>query len=151
MPKFSFRFESVLKIRKSREDECLRALGAAQRTYQATLARKAALLADLAASLDRREKLGSEPVTVVAFQLEQSFIVGTKARVVQNDQAIFRASKQVEKALRAYLHARRQTKMLETLKEKDRLSWRKAQAKIERVAQDDLSIMRFRMKEEDVA
>jgi flagellar protein FliJ len=149
MPKFRFRLESVLKIRKSREDECLRALGAAQHAYQATLARKAALLADLGAALDRRERLGRTPVGIDAFKLEQSFIEGTKQRVAQNEQAIFRASKQVEKALRAYLTARRQTKMLETLKEKDRLEFRKEQSRIERVRQDDLTIMRHRLKDKE--
>src|SRR4051812_31232904 len=112
MPKFRFRLESVLKIRKSREEEVLRALGAAQRAYQAELARKSSLLDELENALERRENLGARAVTIIAFQIEQSFIVGTKQRLIQCDQAILRASKQVEKALRAYLVARKQSRML---------------------------------------
>src|SRR5262245_46098109 len=128
MRKFRFRFETVLKARKTKEEDALRALGAAQRAYQEELSRKAALLKRLEESLIRRERLGIEPVGAVDFQLEQDFIVGTKQRLIKQDQAIFRASKAVEKALRAFLHARRQTTMMETLREKDFADWRKQRA-----------------------
>jgi flagellar export protein FliJ len=132
----------------AREEEALRALGAAQRAYQQELAHKARLLQQLEDSLIRRESLGIEPVGPVAFQLEQDFIVGTKQRLIKADQAILRASKAVEKALRAYLAARRQTKMMDTLREKDFVEWRKAAAKREQLEMDDLSIMRARFREE---
>ena len=148
MPKFRFRLESVLKLRKTREDEAMRALGAAQRAYQACLARKAELLSELEASLLRRERLGERSIGIDVFHLEQNFINGTKQRITQSDHMIFRAGKMVEKALRAYLNARKQSRMLETLKDKDYAAYRKAQAKIEARWLDDLTIMRHRMKEE---
>src|SRR5579885_2601728 len=103
MPKFRFRLENILKLRKSREDEALRALGSAQRAYQDCVSAKVALLGELEAALRRRESLGSTAVTIDAFKLEQSFIDGTKQRITRADHAILRASKAVEKALRAYL------------------------------------------------
>jgi flagellar FliJ protein len=148
MPKFRFRLESVLKLRKTREEESLRALGSAQRAYQACLALKGSLLSQLEAALVRREKLGERAISVEAFQLEQSYIDGTKQRIIRADHQIFRASKQVEKALRAYLNARKQSRMLETLKEKDYAAFRKEQAKLEARWMDDLTVMRFRMQEE---
>src|SRR4051812_45012657 len=119
MAKFIFRFETVLKVRKSREDETMRALGVAQRAHQANLSRKGELFAELERSLIRRENLAERPTSIEAFLLEQSHIDGTKQRIVQCEQAIMRSNKAVEKALRAFIAARKQTRMMETLKEKD--------------------------------
>jgi flagellar export protein FliJ len=148
MPKFRFRLENILKLRKAREDEALRALGAAQRAYQECLSRKAGLLNELEQALLRRERLGERAVGIDAFQLEQSFIEGTKQWITRADHAIMRASKLVAKALRAYLDARKQLRMLETLKEKDQAAFRKEQAKLEAKRLDDFTVMRHRLKEE---
>jgi flagellar FliJ protein len=151
MPKFRFRLDSILKLRKSREDEALRALGAAQRAFQECVAAKAKLLGELEQSLLRREALGARATSIDAFKLEQSFIDGTKQRIARSDHAILRAGKQVEKALRAYLTARKQSRMLETLREKDYQEFRKAMAKREARRQDDFTVMRYRLKLEESA
>lgn len=148
MKRFEFKFETVLRARKTREEDALRALGAAQRAYQAELSRKAELLSELEEALKRRECLGIEPVGPVAFRLENDFIAGTKQRITRQEQAIFRASKGVEKALRAYLFARKQTRMIEVLREKAYAEYRKARAKHEQKQLDDLSVMRSRFREE---
>jgi flagellar export protein FliJ len=142
MKKFRFKFESVLKIRQTREEEVLRALGAAQRSYQEELSEKSKILSELDEAFKRREKLGSEAVTINAFQIEQNYITGTKQRIIRQDQAIVRASRSVEKALRAYLFARRQTRMIEILREKDFVEFKKAVAKKEQKELDELSAMR---------
>jgi len=151
MPKFRFRLDSILKLRKSREDEALRALGAAQRAYQACVGAKAKLLGELEEALLRREALGARPTGIDAFKLEQHFIDGTKQRIARADHAILRAGKQVEKALRAYLAARKQSRMLETLREKDYREFRKQLAKREARAQDDFTVMRYRLNAEESA
>ncbi len=147
MARFRFKLEPVLKHRKTREDEALRALGAAQRAYQLEVLKKARLRDDLARSLERREQIGREPALSIAFQLENDFIAGTKQRLVRADQAIFRASKNVEKALRAYLKSKRETRAMELLREKAFAEFRKEQNKREQREQDDLSLMRLRLKE----
>jgi flagellar export protein FliJ len=147
MKKFRFQFDAVLKVRKGRENDALAALGAAQRTYQLELARKQELQDRLSGSLARREGLGSEATTVLAFQLEQAFINGTKQRIIQSDQAILRASRGVERALRAYLAARRQTRMIEMLEEKAFAEYRKEASRKERRDLDELMVMRARLAE----
>jgi flagellar FliJ protein len=147
MRKFRFKFEPILKQRKSREEDARAALARAQRTYQAELDRKAKLRADLDGSLLRRERLGSSPIDIVPFKVEDDFIVGTKQRILQQEQAIFRASKAVEKTLRAYLFARRQTRTIEVLREKAYADFRREVIKKEQREMDDLSIMRARMAE----
>ena len=131
----------------------LRALGAAQRSYQEELEEKKQILAQLDLALKRREKLGVEATGIHAFQIEQNFITGTKQRIIRQDQAIVRASRTVEKTLRAYLAARRQTRTIEILREKDFAEFKKAVAKKEQKELDDLSGMRQTLKQqqEDVA
>lgn len=144
MAKFRFKFSSVLKVRKSREDSALAALGVAQRAYQAEIAKKSALLSSLSDALARRELLGSKPTDIMAFKVEQDFITGTKARIVRADQAILRATRGVEKALRSYLQAKRQTRMIEALYEKEHAEWRKEQSKRQQKQLDDMVSMRAR-------
>ena len=145
MKKFRFQFETVLRLRKNRENDALRALAVAQRAYQADLERKAALVSELKAALLRRENLGTEAIGIDAFQIEENFIVGTKQRIIRQDQALVRASRAVEKNLRAYLHARRQTHTIELLREKQYLAFKKAVAKKEQKDLDELTVMRARL------
>ena len=147
MRKFQFRFETIERVRKTRENEALRVLGDAQAAHRIAVAQKSQLQNDLAFSLERREKLGSEPITALPFQLETEYIAGTKQRILQADQGIFRAMKGVEKALRAYLYARKQTRMIEILREKDFVEFKKARIKYENNALSDLYVMRARLAE----
>jgi flagellar export protein FliJ len=146
MRKFRFQFEAVEKVRKSREDEALRGLATAQRAHRAALDHRQRLIDDMSASLARREALGHEPVPSTAFQLESEFIAGSKIRIAQAGQAVLRAQRAVEKALRAYLQARRQTKMIETLREKAHSEFRAAARKREARELDELYVMRARIK-----
>jgi flagellar export protein FliJ len=153
MKRFKFQFAAVLKIRKTREEESLRVLAQTQRQHQQELQRKSKLVSELNDALIRRESLGIEAIGIDAFQLEESFIVGTKQRIVQQDQALVRASRNVEKALRVYLTARRQTRAIEILREKQFLEFKKSLAKQEQKDLDDLSVMRARLRnvEEETA
>lgn len=156
MKRFKFRFQAVEKVRKTREDEQLRLLGVAQRAHSQAVFRKNSLLAELEGALERREKLGSEAVPVSAFMIENDFIVGTKQRVIQADQAILRATRGVEKALRAYLAARKQTRMIEILREKEFAEYKKEMGKRADRELNELYVMRQRLdrpldREGDVA
>lgn len=149
MAKFRFRFATVLDVRKTREQDALSALGAAQRNYQQALAHKQSLQMELQDSLLRREKLGMDPTPALSFQIEQNFIIGTKQRIIQADQSIVRASRGAEKALRNYLAARKQTRMIETLEEKDRREFKVEQARKEQKRLDEIVVLRARLKERE--
>lgn len=151
MKRFKFRFAAILKLRKSREEDALRALGAAQTAYQAEVQKKSELISAQNAALLRREMLGSEPTKILAFQIEADFISGNKQRIVSADRDIHRASRRVEKALRAYLFARRQTKMMELIYDKENVEFRRQQAKREQRFLDDLVVMRERLKEKEAS
>jgi flagellar export protein FliJ len=145
MRKFRFKFDTLLKQRKSREETAMRQLAEAQRVYQLGLATKAELQKDLEKSLVRREMLGQSPVSITEFLMEQDYIVGTKQRIIQAQQGIVRATRGVEKALRTYLDCRRQTKMMETLYEKHYEEFKREIAKKEAKRIEDFAVMRSRL------
>ena len=116
--KFRFRLEAVEKVRRAKEQEALRGLAAAQSKYQEALKHKQWLMEETEDALKRREMLAGTAQPVLAYQLENEFINGNKVRIVQADQAIFRARKFVEKALREVIVAKRAVKAIENLREK---------------------------------
>jgi flagellar export protein FliJ len=142
MKRFIFQFASILKLRKLREDEAMRALGAAQRAHTAVIAEKTELLAKLEEALVRREGLGAVSASKCDFQLEQDFINGQKSRVVRQDQLIIRAQRSVEKAFRTSLGARRQTEMMERLRERHYGEFRVTRARKEQKELEDVVMMR---------
>jgi flagellar export protein FliJ len=148
MRKFRFKFEALERVRKAREDDCLHALSQAQSAFRDAVERKNDRVRELEEALIRRERLGSEPVSVNAFVLEEDFIVGTRQRIVQSEQAILRAKRGVEKALRAYLEARRQCRMIEVLREKASAEFKKERSKQEQKQLDDIYVMRSRLMRE---
>lgn len=131
--KFRFRLEAVEKVRRAKEQEALRALAHAQAKFQEALRAKQALIDETNLALRRRDALAATPRTILAYQLENEFIVGNKQRMVQADQAIFRARKFVEKALRDVIVAKRALRAIEMLREKAfeefKLEVRKAEQK----------------------
>ncbi len=148
MKKFRFRFSAVERVRKIREDEALRALGVAQRNLAAAEARKTGLQGELVSARARFENMGRDSgVPASFFAIENDLIVGHRARLVQQEQAISRARRGVEKALRAYILARRHTRIIERLKERDLEEFKRERGKREQKVIDDQVSMRFGLTE----
>lgn len=116
--KFRFRLETVENVRRAKEQDMLRALADAQSKYQEALRAKQTLMEETDAALVRRQALAEIAQPVLSYQLENEYIAGNKQRMIQSDQAIFRARKFVEKALREVLAAKRALKAIEMLREK---------------------------------
>lgn len=142
MQRFRFKFEAVDRVRKTAQDSALRALAEAQRRLQSCQQHKLDLLRQLEESRVRREQLGSGEVALPFVQTETDFIIGTKQRIIQADQAIFRATKVVQKAMRGYLQARRAKRSIELLREKAQQEHRKEVQRHEQKVLDDLYTMR---------
>lgn len=146
--KFRFKLESVEKVRRSKEQEFMRALAVAQSRYHQALNFKMQLLSSLEKSLIRREELANSAQSILAYQVENEFISGTKQRIMQADQFILKAKKNVEKALKEYLAARRQTRAIEVLREKAFEEFKIESRKREQKELDDLYVMRSRFSKE---
>jgi flagellar export protein FliJ len=142
--KFRFRLEAVERVRRAKEQEMLRALAYAQTKYRETLLAKQALMEETNVALARRQSLAEKSQTIVAYQLETEFIVGNKQRMIQSDQAIFRARKFVEKALREMLVAKRALRAIEMLREKAYAEFKIEMRKKEQKELEDLYTSRSR-------
>lgn len=148
--KFRFRLAAVERVRSAKEQECLRALATAQAKYQDALAARQALYDDTNAALLRRDALASTAQPVLAYQLETEFIVGNKQRMVASDQALFRARKFVDKALKEVLLAKRAVKAIDTLREKDFNEFKIAVRKQEQKDMEEIYVSRStRIAEEE--
>jgi len=146
MKKFHFKYETVDKVRKGREKEAMRLLGLAQRILEDAKNRKLALEEDLRQSYARRQEFCEKADTVSPLQMEDDFIEGTKIRITQAGQAIQRASRGVEKVMKIYLHARKQVKVMDILREKHFAEYKKDVSKREQRSLDDLYVMRDRLR-----
>lgn len=147
--KFRFRLEAVEKVRRAKEQDALRGLALAQIKYQETLSHKQWLMEETESALKRREMLATIAQPVLAYQLENEFITGNKVRIVQADQAIFRARKFVEKALKEVLLAKRAVKALENLREKAYAEFKIEVRKKEQKDLEELYVSRQRLFTED--
>lgn len=147
--KFRFRLEAVEKVRRAKEQDALRGLALAQIKYQETLSHKQWLMEETESALKRREMLATTAQPVLAYQLENEFITGNKVRIVQADQAIFRARKFVEKALKEVLLAKRAVKALENLREKAYAEFKIEVRKKEQKDLEELYVSRQRLFTED--
>ncbi len=142
MKKFRFNLEPVERVRKMKERDALRRLSESQRGFVAAVAAKEEIKKTREEALIRREELGKVAIGIHAFVTETHFITGLKQRMIQADQAIVRAQRQVEKSLRSYLHARRDLQAIEKLREKAYENFKMELRKAEAREMDDQQIMR---------
>lgn len=146
MKKFHFKLEAVENVRKKNEDEALRELSRAQQIYQNEVHKREGLQIALAQGLQRREELSQNSVGVDHYVLETDFIEGTKIRIQWADHAIQRAGVFVTKAKQKYLLQRQKRMMITRLREKEFQRFKKAVAKKEAKALDELNVMRARLR-----
>lgn len=148
MKRFRFRLQSLLEIRKAREEKALAQLGAAQRGLAQALQIKSERMSALDQALLKREALSEKTTIANDHALAHQYILGLKQQIVQQNAAISRAHKEVERALRNYLAAKRSTLAIDKLRERDLAEFKKLISKQEQREQDDFSVMRGRLREE---
>lgn len=148
MKKFQFKYQAVLKERKVKEEFTLELLAEAQHAYQAEVEQKTKLIEVLNQAQTRKENLGKTPVQIHEFQSEQAFITGTKQKLIQSDQRIFKAQKGVDRAMRNYLQAKRRSQIIQDLKDRSYQEYRKERNRFDQKQLDDIIVMRAHLKED---
>jgi len=146
MKKFVFKFLAVLETRKKDEENSLRLLSMARRAHQHAVDGKMKSIAELQKMIETKRS-GSK-VDIHGLQMEQTYILGTKQKIVQADQGIFKANKAVQKAFRDYLGTRKKRMAMETLQRQSFEEHKRNALKEEQKKLDDLQIMRTRLKED---
>lgn len=151
MKRFRFRFESVEKVRKVREEDALRALGRAQADLQTARSNLAELEKELELGLKNREFALSEKETgqihgnaavMEVLRIQDLHVSGTKQRIQWAKNTVSRYERGVDKAMRAYLFARRQMRMVEILRERDLEQYKKELSRHQQKNLDDYLVMR---------
>jgi flagellar FliJ protein len=148
MAKFKFELESVEKVRKMKEQKMLEALSESQRVYLEKINAKRDLISEKEAAFERKNSLSGTVTTVNEIRLSEDFIEGLKARIQRADQAIIRARRFLDQAMRNYIHARKERMMIDRLREKALEEFRIGQSRLEQKVLDDLMTMRARMKQD---
>ena len=142
MKRFRFEFDSLLRVRRAQESHILGALQSAQQDYQSALKFKAEIQEGLHKADVRQASFGAEIVTMELFHREAYHLVSLRRRRTLADQRILKASRVLERAMRAYQLIKKKIKMLETLEEKKSAAYRLELNRQERRLADDLTLMR---------
>lgn len=156
MAKFKFQLEAVEKVRNQSEQKALEELSRCQRTYQEKIAEKRAIYDKKLQAFARKNEMMSRDSSIHEIQLQEDFITGLKYQMVKADQAIVRARRFLEQAMRGYIKCRKERMMVDRLKEKALEEFKLEQSRLEQKSLDDLMTMRARLNhgpldEEDVA
>lgn len=148
MRKFKFQFEAVEKVRAQNEKMALKEYSERQRDYFGKISMKGQWLQQLDQALERRSLLAQDKDLPVSFQLEEAWIVGTKARIQRLDQEILRSLKRMNQAYERYLKSKKEKKVIEVLRESAQKKFNKARKKKEQRDLEDSYVMRARLREE---
>jgi flagellar FliJ protein len=145
MAKFKFQLESVEKVRTQKEQAMLEALSESQRGYLEKITAKRELLNKKQAAFEQKNELASRDASINEIRLSEDYITGLKHHIQRADQAIIRARRFLEQAMRNYIQARKERMMIDRLKEKAFEEFKVAQARLDQKNLDDLITMRARL------
>jgi flagellar FliJ protein len=141
---FVFKLQSVLEHRKTMEEMALRVFSDAivklnaERTTMTALTEKEALL------IEQWRELGERPVKATDFSLYAEYIKRIQHSLRDQAAIVIAAEEEVERKRVALLAAVKERKILETLKEKNRLAYESWIAERERKTMDEIAILKFK-------
>ncbi len=149
MAKFKFSLAAVERVRIQKEQMALEEMSSYQRIYQEKIAAKKDLLDKKQKAFEEKNSLSAQASSIIKFQLVEEYIDGLKQHIIRADQAIIRARRFLDQAMRKYILARRERKMIDRLKEKALEAFKLEQARAEQKQLDDLVTMRSRLSHEE--
>ncbi|MBU6154116.1 MAG: flagellar FliJ family protein [Bdellovibrionales bacterium] len=145
MAKFKFQLESVEKVRLQKEQKMLEALSESQRDYLSRIQTKRELLTKKQIAFEKKNELLSSDASINEIRLSEDHISGLNSQIVKADQAIVRARRFLDQAMRNYIGARKERMMIDRLKEKALEEFKIEQSRLEQKNLNDLITMRARL------
>jgi len=144
---FVFELQSVLEHRKTMEEMALRAFSDATVKLNAERMTMAALVEEEALLIMQWRGLAGQPAKASDFSLYADYI--KRVQHSRRDQAtvVNTAEEEVERKRIALLAIVKERKILETLKEKKRMTYESAIAERERKTMDEIAILKFKWEE----
>lgn len=145
MAKFKFQLEAVEKVRIQAEEKALETMSIQQKIYQEKINYKKELIAKKSNAFLAKNEMLTRDSNVNEIRLQEEYISGINQRLLRADQAIVRARRFLEQAMREYIKARKERKMVDRIKEKAVETFKINQNRLEQKNIDDLISMRSRL------
>lgn len=139
---FKFRFQTLLKVRKIRNDEAQQALAEAQRACYFLQAQRDECLSAIEGSGDELLELFGRHVKPTEISMFYNYQRYLQHRLSILEQRIDEARAEVEKRREALLKVRREYKAMERLKEIMHGRYQAEQERLEMKAIDDMAVAR---------
>lgn len=139
---FKFRFQTLLKVRKIRNDEAQQALAEAQRAYYILQGERTECLHEVEDSGDELLLLFRRQVKPTEISMFYNYQRYLQYRLGVIEQEIDAAAQEVEKRREALLNVRREYKAIERLKEIMQGRYQLEQEHLEMKVIDDMAVTR---------
>ncbi|MEN6475113.1 MAG: flagellar export protein FliJ [Syntrophaceae bacterium] len=139
---FKFRFQTLLKVRKIRNDEAQQALAEAQRAYYVLQGERTECLHDIEGSGDDLLQLFRRQVKPAEISMFYNYQRYLQYRLGVIEHEIDAASAEVEKRREALLKVRQEYKAMERLKEIMHGRYQLEQERLEMKVIDDMAVTR---------
>ena len=140
---FKFRFQTLLKVRKIRNDEAQQALADAQRAYYVLQGERTECLHEIEGSGEELLLLFRRQVKPTEISMFYNYQRHLQYRLGALEQQIDTASQEVEKKREALLKVRQEYKAMERLKEIMHGRYQAEQERLEMKAIDDMAVTRY--------
>ena len=140
---FRFRFETLLKVRKIREDLALQEFSKAQRRLkdlENIKNMKTSQTEDIRMQLMEHMNAGIKPFEVDSYH---AYITRLETEIEQVEKLITQACRQLETKRQELLQAKKELKAIERLKEIDSERYRQREQKLDMRFMDELAIQRY--------
>ncbi len=140
---FRFRFETLLKVRKIREDLALQDFSKAQRLLndlENLKNLKGSQMAEIRKQLMDRMDAGLKPFEVESYHV---YLTRLKAEIEQMETLIIQAGRQLEIKRQELLKAKKEFKAIDRLREIDAERFLKREQKLDMRFMDELAIQRY--------
>lgn len=144
--RFRFRLESLLKLRKSLEQEAQRHLGRAVAHRNEVEARIQDLKLRHQDALEARRAEAGQPIDLTLWRAVERWLVVLERRISAAGEELRQAEAQVEAARRALTKAHQEHLMLLRLKERRQAQHDLEQLREEIAAADELAVLRHRFQ-----
>ena len=135
----SFRFETILRLNKKKEDLLHRGMGQINAHYQRQKDQQQFMQDATAASKDELNQRKRSGVSVETMILYDNFASGTRTHVEKQSQIISEINTKLEAKREEVVEAMRKRRTMEILKERDMLKERKVRERQETAILDEVA------------
>lgn len=135
----SFRFETILRLNKKKEDLLQKDMGQINAHYQLQQDRKQFMRSAMERSKDELNQRKKSGISVETMILYENFSRGTEAEEAQQDKIISEINTRLEAKREEVVEAMRKRRTMEILKEREMLKERKIREKKETAVLDEVA------------